>query len=144
MEKSLFVLLLDKAMYGLVDEPIFLHFLLSELKFYASLHDDNFLCMFDEQKRALACIIVLHVDDPLVLAMIANTQWVQQRVESTFRKMKHHILPFTWCGIVHERLRPGHFFLRQKPYLMKLKPIVLVEKTADMTELGDTDHHSFR
>eukprot|EP00959_Pyramimonas_sp_CCMP1952_P262799 5495107-Pyramimonas_sp.AAC.1 len=84
VERSLFVLLLNKAMYGLVDGPImfqmaFLHFLLSELKFYKSLHDDNFLYKFDETGSTLACIIVLHVDDLLIMAMKHLTSWVQQQ-----------------------------------------------------------------
>eukprot|EP00959_Pyramimonas_sp_CCMP1952_P187045 3911449-Pyramimonas_sp.AAC.1 len=58
--------------------------------------------------------------------------------------MKHHMLPFTWCGIVHEMIRPGHLFLHQKPYLQRLKPMSLVEKTADTPELCDKDHHYFR
>eukprot|EP00959_Pyramimonas_sp_CCMP1952_P332681 6966733-Pyramimonas_sp.AAC.1 len=62
-------------------------------------------------------------------------QWVEQRVESKFGRMKHRALPFTWRGIIHEKLRPGQVFLHQKPYLNRLKPITLVEKAADAAEL---------
>ena len=70
VERHLFRLLLHKAMYGLVDGPIlfqmaFIHYLLSELRFYKSLHDDNFLYKYSYDMSEVICVIVLHVDDLL-------------------------------------------------------------------------------
>eukprot|EP00959_Pyramimonas_sp_CCMP1952_P215435 4507383-Pyramimonas_sp.AAC.1 len=73
-----------------------------------------------------------------------STSWAQQQVERKFGMLKQHVLRFTWRGIVDENIRAGHFFLHQKPYLTRLKPITLVEKTADTAELCNRDHSSFR
>eukprot|EP00959_Pyramimonas_sp_CCMP1952_P084326 1763779-Pyramimonas_sp.AAC.1 len=59
----------------------FVQFLSRELKYYKSLHDHNFLYEFDEIGSILACIIAVHVDDLLVLAMKSSISWAQQQVE---------------------------------------------------------------
>ena len=148
-ERFLFRLLLHKAMYGLVDGPIlfqmaFLQFLLTTLKFHKSLHDDNFLYKLNDDCTALVCVIVLHVDDLLVLAQQIWIQWVKQMVESIFGTPKSHALPFTWCGIVHEQLGEGHYFLHQIPSLEKLKSLQLMAKYNDTDELKDGDYSKFR
>eukprot|EP00959_Pyramimonas_sp_CCMP1952_P446057 9339011-Pyramimonas_sp.AAC.1 len=64
MGRSPFGLLLNMAMHGLVDGPILFHvallrFWLGELKFYQSVHGDNFIYVSDAQNNELSCIISL-------------------------------------------------------------------------------------
>ena len=119
-------------MYGLVDGPIlfqmaFIHYLLTELRFYKSLHDDNFLYKYSYDMSEVICVIVLHVDDLLVLGAESVIRWVQTKVETRFGSLKKHTLPFVWCGIVRKLLHRGHYYLHRDPYLSKLKPIQLCE-----------------
>ncbi len=43
-------------------------------------------------------------DDLLVAAMYSVIRSIQKAIETRFGTLKRHELPFTWCGIVHERL----------------------------------------
>ena len=54
-------------------------------------------------------------------------------------RLKRHTLPFTWCGIVHERLSPIHYILHQAPYLLKLKTIQFTQQTSENESLCDVD-----
>lgn len=114
VDRMLFVLKLLKALYGLVDGPLlfqlaFLDFFVSQLGFRSSLHDENFLFTSCKDTWTLVGIIILHVDDALVLGSWEFIRWVQYEAEKRFGEMKRHTLPLTWCGIVHELLRPGPF-----------------------------------
>ena len=107
-DRHLFLLQLLKAMYGLVDGPIlfqmaFLHHLTKVMGFHKSLHDENFLYVHDGSAN-LCCCIVVHVDDLLIAAPHDYIRYVQQHIEKRFGTLKQHSLPFTWCGIVHQRL----------------------------------------
>ena len=58
IESFLFLLVLLKAMYGLVDGPLmfqlaFAYFLRATLHFVASMHDDNFMMLFDSWRKLL-------------------------------------------------------------------------------------------
>ena len=115
-------------MYGLVDGPVlfqlaFLHFLHFDLNFYQSHHDDNFLMWYNMNSKALIMIVIIHVDDLLVMAAPSDISKARVAIERRFGKMKHNTLPLTWCGIVHERLAPGHYWCHQLPYLSKLKSV---------------------
>ena len=148
-ERMLFLLHLLKAMYGLVDGPLmfqmaFLHFLITELSFRSSLHDENFLYYVDPSLGDLMAIIIIHVDDLLVMATYEFIRWIQDAVERRFGKLKRNELPFTWCGIVHECLKPGHYFLHQTQYLDKLNPICPSRKYNDTSELADIDFSAVR
>jgi len=170
----LYVLMLLKAMYGLVDGPLlfqlaFMYYLVKTMKFTKSLHDDNMLFMVDTEPSVvlptwqgssssqqqvgtrgdLLGLIIVHVDDLLVIANTEFIRWVQRKVEERFGKLKRHTLPFTWCGIVHERYLSRidghyHYFLHQLPYLKKLKPIQFSQQTGDCENLCDADYSQFR
>ena len=56
-------------------------------------------------------------------------------------------MPFTYLGIVHERLTAHHVFLHQQPYVSKLKPAVSdreVSRVSDGTPLTTVEHKEFR
>lgn len=121
-----YALKLVKAMCGLADGPLlwqlaFLHFMVTDLCFHKSLHDDNFLyrCSYAWET---VMIIVIHVDDVLLAACADWIMWFIGAVESRFGKVKRHSLPFTYLGIRHERLANDHVFLHQLEYLNKLEP----------------------
>ena len=92
----------------------------------------------------LLCIIVLHVDDLLVLAPMWVIEWVVVMIERRFGKLKINHLPFTWCGIRHELLSPGHFLLHQQEYAERMQPAIPTQKLCDNKELCDSDHAAFR
>ena len=135
-------------MHGLCDGPLlfqmaFLHSLITNMGFHKSLHDENFLMRYDA-RRELDCIIVVHVDDLLIIATYAMIQWCEERIQKRFGKLKRNQLLFAWCGMVHEQLSPGHFFIHQTPYLKRINPVQLVQKVKDTAHLGDADYFAFR
>ena len=135
-------------MYGLVDGPLlwqlaFLHFMVTDLGFHKSLHDDNFLYRCDSSWQ-VAMIIVVHVDDVLLAACKYWIEWYIHAVEGRFGKVKRHGLPFTYLGIRHERLADDHVFLHQQEYLSKLKPAVHRKGIADSSSLDTAEHFAFR
>ena len=68
---ALFVLMLLKALYGLVDGPLLFQlavvgYFVEELHFKSSLHDESFLWINGRNTRRLCGVVILHVDDALV------------------------------------------------------------------------------
>ena len=148
-DTALFVLELLKAMYGLVDGPLLfqlalLHFLCTQLKLTRSIHDDNYLYL--SNNLTMVAIFVVHVDDVLLCAKPEFLRHSMTQIEKRFGKLKHHRMPFTYIGIVHQRLSAHHIFLHQEPYLMKLRIIDIAssrkkDKTSPLTAV---EHKQFR
>ena len=118
-----------------VDGPLMwqialLTFLKNELGFTVSLHDENFL--FKISGYEVLAICTVHVDDLFMAASAALLDHLSSKIEKKFGNPKRHAMPFTYLGIVHERLSPQHVWLHQKPYLMKLKPAVSSRKIASV------------
>ena len=147
-ERHLFLLMLLKAMYGLVDGPLmfqlaFSYFLRMTLHFVPSLHDDNFLMLYSPA-RVLIMVLIIHVDDLLVFGEQYNINWSRTMIENKFGRVKRQTLPLTWCGIQHEMVSPRHLFLHQDQYLDKLKIVVPSYRVADTELLPDRDFELVR
>ena len=148
-DRMFYVLKLLKALYGLVDGPLlfqlaFLGFFVQNLSFKCSLHDENFLFLNNFNTWELVGIIILHVDDALVLGTFNFIRWIEEQAEKRFGTLKRNELPFTWCGVVHERLSVGHYFCHQKPYALRLKLMQPTRRYADAASLDDADYSTFR
>ena len=119
-----FVLRLLKAMYGLVDGPLLFQLALLEFPvtkgmLTRSLHDENYLYL--SRAWRLICIVVVHVDDLLVCAELPFLRWLHRVLEERFGKLKRNTMPFTYLGVMHCMLGPGHLMLHQDDYLNKLE-----------------------
>ena len=145
-----FVLRCLKALYGLVDGPLMwqialLTSLKNDLGFTVSLFDENFL--FKVVDYTLLAICIVHVDDLFVAASPTMLDSLAHRIERQFGNPKRHGMPFTYLGIVHERLSATHVFLHQGPYLEKLKKAVSsrdLAKVSDGQALQPDEHKEFR
>ena len=147
---GLFVLRCLKALYGLVDGPLMwqialLTYLKGSLGFTSSLHDENFL--FKVSGYTVTAICTVHVDDLFIASAPSVLDHLSKQIELKFGNPKRHGMPFTYLGIVHERLGPFHVLLHQEPYLQKLKAAASTKdmsKVADGIPLDAHEHREFR
>ena len=144
-----YILLLLKALYGLVDGPLLFQlglilFMTKEMGLVASIHDTNFLYYTTDWK--LQCIVLVYVDDLLVWATAKFTEWINTMLESRFGKLKRSKPPFTFIGVVHDLVTKDHLHLHQRPYLDKLRPIEISKARLrnPTSELTDSELFEFR
>ena len=146
----LFALKCLKALYGLVDGPLMwqialLSFLKHDLGFQVSYYDDHFL--FRTAGHTVTSICTVHIDDLFLAASQQGLDHFARRIAHKFGTPKRHAMPFTYLGVVHERLSPYHVLLHQVPYLQKLKPAVCSDAASrqpDTAALFPAEHKEFR
>ena len=133
-EVHLYLLILVKPMYGLIDAPLLWGIGLStyvrqELQGTVSYFDDNFYVWIERGHVVL--LFTIHVDDILAIGKQDMLDWARELLETRFGKVKRQKLPFTHTGILHSRLEDGGISLKQNDSLksMKLIPIPTGEDT---------------
>ena len=139
-----------KAVYGLVDAPLLwqlalLHYLKLDIASRMSTHDESLLMSINDWEVVALCII--HVDDLLLAATTCFLDHVAARLGKKFGNPKRTELPFTYLGMKHELLTPGHLFVHQRHYLEKLPEAKVSEINhlkKDLQALDQFEHLQFR
>ena len=124
-----YILLCLRAMYGFVDAPLMfqlalLCFLIMETGAVKSIFDDNFLFWFwwiDDVWR-LVLVVTVHVDDLQLTGSSYARNWIHDRLEIRFGKLKRQSLPYTHAGLELEQINPYCLFVHQTTFTSKLKP----------------------
>ena len=125
-EHYLYILILLKPMYGLVDAPFLWGLILSvfirhTLGGTASFLDKEFY--YWTANGHIEAIFTAHEDDILAIASQRFLKWSRELVEKRFGDVKRQCLPFTHIGIEYTRL-PNGSISRSEPryYFSRLFP----------------------
>ena len=143
-----FLLLLLKAMYGLVDAPllwsiVILTFIMEVLGGTQSYLDDNFF--YWVQGHQLVAVATIHVDDIAVAACLDWLLWALARLEERFGKVKRQQLPFVHMGMKYELVGPLQTLrIIQATHLLAIKPLVFAKDIKDDAPVGAALQSAFR
>ena len=127
-EINLFILILLKPMYGLVDAPFLWGIVLAvmlknDCGGTPSLLDNDFY--YWTEKGHIVAIFAVHIDDILAVGTQYFLDWCRGLLEGRFGDVKRQLLPFTHIGIRYTRLPTHSIVLEQREIMDRMDPVQL-------------------
>ena len=121
-----------RAMYGFTDAPLMfqlalISFLKNECEAKTSVFDENYLYWIktENHRPVLILVMTVHVDDLQLTGAKVYRDWIHDKLEKRFGKLKRQTMPYTHAGLQLEQLNPNILLLHQDHFTSKLQLIVI-------------------